>query len=147
VLRELSHLAAPSSPGPRRSLRIRQTRNVRSARRQPALWLAAGLLAVIGLLVLGQLLARQVFLESSGYSVLRTLGMSRRQMAAAGICRAAMIGAAAGAAGLIIAVVLSAAFPVGLAGTAEPHPGVDADWLVLALGMIGAVTLTIGCTW
>ena len=43
-----------------------------------ALWLVSGLLAVIGLLVLGQLLARLSFLDAAEYGTLLALGMSRR---------------------------------------------------------------------
>ena len=42
-----------------------------------ALWLVAGLLAVISVLVLGQLLARMSFLDSVEYRTLRALGISR----------------------------------------------------------------------
>lgn len=39
-----------------------------------ALWLLAGLLAAVGLLTLGQLQARQAFLEAVGHGTLRSLG-------------------------------------------------------------------------
>jgi FtsX-like permease family len=110
-----------------------------------ALWLVAGLLAVLSLLVLGQLLARLSRLESTGYGALRAVGMSRAQLAAAGLIRAAVIGAAGAAFAVLLAVAASPAFPVGLAGIAEPRPGVDADWLVLGLGAAGVVLATVGC--
>jgi hypothetical protein len=43
------------------------------------LWLLAGLLALVFVLVLGQLLARQIVLDADGYPVLHALGMTRRQ--------------------------------------------------------------------
>ncbi len=52
-----------------------------------ALWLVAALLAVIGLLVLGQLLARMSFLDSVEYGTLRALGISRRTLLAIGLLR------------------------------------------------------------
>ena len=60
-----------------------------------ALWLLAALFGVIGLLIVGQLLARLSFLEATGYGTLRALGMSRRQLMTACLVRAAAIGAAA----------------------------------------------------
>ena len=61
-----------------------------------ALWLLAALFGVIGLLIVGQLLARLSFLEATGYGTLRALGMSRAQLMTACLSRAAAIGAAGG---------------------------------------------------
>jgi ABC-type lipoprotein release transport system permease subunit len=110
-----------------------------------ALWLVAGLLAVIGLLIAGQLLARLSFLESAGHAALRAVGMSRRQLLAAGITRAALIGAAGGTAAVAIAVALSPLFPLGLGGIAEPHPGIRADLLTLAAGLAATILATACC--
>ena len=108
-----------------------------------ALWLVSGLLAVIGLLVLGQLLARLSFLDAAEYGTLLALGMSRRGLLALGLSRAAAIGVAAGAGGALLAVLVSPALPVGLAGVAEPHPGLHADGSVLGLGVAGTVLATV----
>ena len=59
-----------------------------------ALWLLAGVLAVVGLLVFGQLLARLTALESADFGVRRALGMTAGQLTAVGVARAALIGAA-----------------------------------------------------
>ena len=108
-----------------------------------ALWLVCGLLAVIGLLVLGQLLARLSFLDSAEYGTLLALGVSRRALLAVGFGRAAVIGAAGGACGALLAVLASPALPVGLAGVAEPYPGMHADGSVLGLGVAGTVLATM----
>ena len=63
--------------------------------------------------------------------------MRQRQLLAAALSRAALIGAGAGAVGTALAVALSLVFPVGLAAIAEPHPGIDADPLVLTAGFLG----------
>src|SRR5215469_8554243 len=112
------------------------------------LWLVCGLLAVIGLLVLGQLLARLSFHDGVEYSTLAALGMSRRALFAVGLGRAAAVGAAGGALGALLAVLASPALPVGLAGLAEPDPGIHADVSVLAIGVVGAVLATMaGAAW
>jgi hypothetical protein len=111
-----------------------------------ALWLLAGLIALVGLLITGQLLARLSFVESDDNTTLRALGMSQRQLLAAALGRAALIGAGAGATGAVLAVALSPLFPVGLAAIAEPHPGLDADPLVLTAGFLGAIVVTVACT-
>jgi hypothetical protein len=108
-----------------------------------ALWLLSGLLAVIGLLVLGQLLARQSFLDSAEHGTLLALGMSHRALLALGVGRAAAIGVAAGAGGAVLAVLVSPVLPVGLAGLAEPYPGIHADGSVLGLGVAATVLATM----
>ena len=111
-----------------------------------ALWLVAGLLAVISVLVLGQLLARMSFLDSVEYSTLRALGISRRTLLAIGLVRAAVIGLAGAAAGTLAALAISPLLPVGLARVAEPYPGMHADGLVFGLGAVAAVVVTAAAT-
>jgi ABC-type lipoprotein release transport system permease subunit len=111
-----------------------------------ALWLVAALLAVISLLVLGQLLARMTVLDSVEYRTLRALGISRRTLLAIGVLRAAMVGVAGGVAGTLAALAVSPLLPVGLAGIAEPHPGVRADGLVFGVGVAAAVLITMAAT-
>ena len=101
------------------------------------LWLLAGVLAVVGLLVFGQLLARLTALESADFGVQRTLGMTSGQLTAVGLARAAMIGVVGAVLAAGIAAAASPLFPVGLAAEAEPHPGFRADWVALGLGMAG----------
>ena len=111
-----------------------------------ALWLVAGLLAMISLLVLWQLLARMSFLDSVEYRTLRTLGISRHTLLAIGLLRAATIGVAGAAAGALAALAVSPALPVGLARVAEPYPGLHADGLVFGLGIVAAVLVTVAAT-
>jgi ABC-type lipoprotein release transport system permease subunit len=110
-----------------------------------ALWLLGALIGVIGLLIVGQLLARLTFLEATEYGTLRALGMSRAQLMTAGRGRAAAIGAAGGVIGAVLGVALSPLLPVGLAGVAEPHPGIDADVPVLAAGLAAAILVSTAC--
>ena len=110
-----------------------------------ALWLVAAVLGVIGLLTLGQLLARFAFLESAEYSTLGSLGMRRGQLLAVGLGRAAAIGVGGAASGAALAVGLSPLLPLGLARIAEPHPGIAADTLVLTVGSALAVLFTVAC--
>jgi len=110
-----------------------------------ALWLLAALFGVIGLLIVGQLLARLTFLEAAEYGTLRALGIRRAQLMTGCLGRAAAIGAAGGLIGAVLGVALSPLLPVGLAGVAEPHPGIDADVPVLAAVLAAAVLVTVGC--
>ena len=82
------------------------------------------------------------------YGTLRALGMSRRMLLAVGIARATAIGAVGAAVGVLVAVAASPLLPVGLAGVAEPHPGVHADGAVLGLGALAALLVTAaGAAW
>jgi hypothetical protein len=113
-----------------------------------ALWLLAALFGVIGLLIVGQLLARLSFLDAAGYGTLRALGMSRGQLMTGCLGRAVAIGAAGGLIGAVLGVALSPLLPLGLARVAEPHPGIDADVPVLAVGLAAAVLVTVaGAAW
>lgn len=109
-----------------------------------ALWLLAGALAVLGVLILGQLLARLTTADQADSGTLRALGVVPRQLAAAGLARAALIGGAGAVLAVILAVAVSPVFPVGLAGLAEPRPGLDADPTALLLGAGGVLAATVG---
>jgi hypothetical protein len=110
-----------------------------------ALWLLAALCGVIGLLIVGQLLARQSFLDAAGYGTLRALGMSRGQLMTGCLGRGVAIGAAGGLIGAVLGIALSPLLPLGLARVAEPYPGIDADVPVLAVGLAAAVLVTAAC--
>ena len=146
VLRELSK--AGHRKLPEASLLSLQSRNTqRSISPQAvALWLLAVLFGVIGLLILGQLLARMTLLEATDYGTLRALGMSRSQLTMACAVRGAVIGAVGGVAGAALAVALSPLLPVGLARVAEPRPGADVDVLVLPTGLLAAIGVTVACS-
>jgi len=110
-----------------------------------ALWLLAGLLALLGLLILGQLLARLGAVESVSFGALRAIGVNPVQLTAVGLVRAVLIGTAGAVVAAAIALAASPLFPVGLAGIAEPDPGFDADWPVLTIGMLGVVAGCVCC--
>ncbi len=110
-----------------------------------ALWILAGLLALVGLIVAGQLLARQAANEATGYRELRALGMSTRQLWAVGMTRSALIGAVAALVAAITAVAASPLFPLGLAGIAEPHPGLMVDAAAVAVGVLGTAAAVLVC--
>src|SRR5262249_59739788 len=71
-----------------------------------ALWLLAVLFGVIGLFIVGQLLARLSFLEAAEYGTLRALGIRRAQLMTGCLGRAAAIGAVGGLIGAVLAVAL-----------------------------------------
>ena len=145
VRRELSQRANGKFAQAER-LSVQSVNTQRSIRPQAvALWLLAALFGAIGLLVTSQLLARLSFLEAAEYGTLRALGVSRAQLIAVSLARAALIGAAGGIIGVAVGVALSPLLPVGLARVAEPHPGINADLPILAAGLAVAIIFTAAC--
>ena len=108
-----------------------------------ALWLLAGLLAVVAVLVLGQLLARQIALDATDYPVLHALGMTRRQLTGLIVARCTAIGAAGAVLAVAVAIALSPFTPIGVARTAEPHPGFAVDVPVLVIAAAGTIALVV----
>ena len=104
-----------------------------------ALWLLAGSTALVALLVLSQAVARQVFVDSRDDETLAALGMTGGQRWALGMVRAALVGAVGALVAVGLAIALSPLMPVGLARTAEPHPGLRLDGLVLGLGLVATL--------
>jgi len=109
---------------------------------EAACLLAFGLAALLAALFLvGQAIARYVSASAAELRVLQAVGLTRSQAAvcaATAPCLAAMAGATIGVGAAFIA---SAWLPLGIAALAEPSPGFDADWLVLAAGWAVAVLL------
>ncbi|MFN2607109.1 MAG: FtsX-like permease family protein [Acidimicrobiales bacterium] len=108
-----------------------------------ALWLLAALLALAGVLVVAQLLLRQGQMESGDHPHLRALGMSKGQLWALGMVPAGTAGLVGAAVGLVVALALSPLTPVGVARTAEPHPGVAVDAVALGLGALASLVLVL----
>jgi hypothetical protein len=108
-----------------------------------ALWALSALIALAALAILWQSLARQTFLDSAELPTLWALGMSRAQLVALGILRAAIIGVTAACVVVPVAVLLSPLTPIGLARIAEPDPGLAVDALPLVLGVLSVLLFTI----
>jgi hypothetical protein len=108
-----------------------------------ALALFALVLAVTALLIVGQAATRLLATSSPDTPALAALGLTRRQLMAAGLIKvgvAAAIGAATAAG---VAVAASPLMPIGAARLAEPDPGVSADATVLAAGAAAIVVLLV----
>jgi hypothetical protein len=101
--------------------------------------LAAGAALVVG----GQALARQAFLEATDNPSLRALGMTGGQLWAVAMARAALIGVAGAGVAVAVAFAASGLFPIGLAATAEPRPGPAADAGRLAAGAAAFLAATL----
>lgn len=97
------------------------------------LWALTAVAAVAALVVLGQLITRQVRLSADEAPSLKALGFSKTQLLAEQVGRAAVPVVTGTALGTAVATGLSAAFPTGFVRRIEPHPGFRFDAPVLAL--------------
>ena len=109
-----------------------------------ALTIFATVVALTGLLVIGQALARLSFLDATDNEALRSLGATRRQLLAISMLRAAVIALGGAAVAVVLAIAASPLTPIGVARTAEPDPGFDVAWGILGSGfalIVGVVLL------
>ena len=107
-----------------------------------ALSVFAIVIGLTGLLVIGQALARQTFLDAADNDALRALGTTRRQLFATTMLRAAVVAVVGGVLSVLLAVAVSPFTPIGVARTAEPDSGLRVDVAVLGVGLL-VVTLVI----
>ena len=119
-----------------------QAGKIERAIRPQAIALAMfALLAALGaLVIMGQIVSRQLFVSASDFPDLRALGVSRRQLLAitrAEIAAVAIVGMALAA---TFAVIASPLVLFGPARVIEPHPGIAPDWALLA---VGAATIVV----
>lgn len=104
-----------------------------------SLWILAGFLALVTVLVLGQTIARQTFLESEENPILRALGWSRGQLVAIGMLRSAGIGAAAAVVAVVVAAGASPLAPFGRARLLDPSGGFSVHAVPMLLGFAGVL--------
>ncbi|MEX2555079.1 MAG: FtsX-like permease family protein [Actinomycetota bacterium] len=108
-----------------------------------SLWILAGVLALVTVLVLGQTIARQTFVESAEHPVLGSLGFTRAQLSSIGILRAATIGIAGALAAILVAAGTSPLAPFGSARLADPSPAFLLQRGPLAIGAAAIVLVVV----
>lgn len=113
---------------------------------QTALLVLAALVALAGLVFVGQALGRSVAVIDDSREPLRAIGFTRGALTAAAVVPHLVVAAAATLVGAATAAVLSPQFPIGFAGRVDPDRGLHADWTVLAPGVVVTVALVLGGT-
>jgi hypothetical protein len=108
-----------------------------------ALAVFVGLAGLIGLAVIGQLLARQLVLDSAEFPILRALGMTRGSLAALSLARLGAVTLAGAVVAVGVAIAASPLMPIGLARLAEPTPGVEVNLAVLGAGLAAIAGLPL----
>ena len=87
-----------------------------------ALAIFAALAGLIALAIIGQLLSRQLVLDSAEFPVLRALGMGRSALAVLSLARVAIVTTAGAAVAVAVAVAASPLMPIGPHGSPSPAP-------------------------
>jgi hypothetical protein len=108
-----------------------------------ALTIFAIVIGLTGLLVVGQAIARQGFLDSAEYPALHALGFERSQLFGSAMLRAVLVAAGGGVIAVALAVAVSPLTPIGPARLAEPAPGVRIDPMVLGSGAAAVFVLVL----
>ena len=108
-----------------------------------ALAIFAVLAGLVGLAVVGQLLARQMVLDSAEFPILRTLGMTRASLAVLALARLAAVTFAGAVLAVGVAVAASPLMPIGPARLAEPAPGTEVNLAVLGAGLVAVAVLPL----
>lgn len=109
-----------------------------------ALLLFAACAAVAAAVAAGQALTRRLATAAVDQPILEAVGVTRSQRAAALASLAVPHVAVGAGVALVVAIAGSTTMPPGLAGRAEPDPGVDVDVLVLVLGTVSAGLFLLG---
>ena len=141
-------LAAPYRVGAVQVVHLATERAAAQRAIQPeavALAIFAALAGLIALAVIGQLLDRQLVLDSAEFPILRALGMGRSRLVLLSLARVALVTTAGAVAAVAVAVAASPLMPIGPARFAEPAPGIDVNLPVLGAGflVIAAVPLLV----
>ncbi len=108
-----------------------------------ALMLLAGVVAVAGLVLVGQALGRSASVVGDDAAALRAMGFTRSSVGVAAVFAHAGVAVLAAVVAGIAAVVASQWFPVGLARRIDPDVGVHVDWLVVLPGMLATGALVL----
>ena len=121
-----------------------QSVSVERAIRPEAIALALfGLVAMLTMfLLVGQLATRQLSATAPDFPLLEALGMTRLEMATAGIAQVAAVAVVGAILAGAIAVIASPLMPIGPARLADLHPGISVDIFVLGLGAAVIVVVT-----
>jgi len=108
-----------------------------------ALVLFAALAGMIGLLVIGQALSRDILLAAADNPTRNAMGADRKQLFLLSLLSGAVVAVAGALVAVWVAVALSPLFPLDPVRVAEPDRGVSVDAAALGAGAILIVVLVI----
>jgi len=103
----------------------------------------AALVALIALALVGQLLSRQLTVDTAEYPIWRALGMTRRRLGGLSVMRLAVVTTAGGMLAVAVAIAASPLMPIGPARVAEPDPGIEVNLAILGAGFAATVLVPL----
>jgi ABC-type lipoprotein release transport system permease subunit len=106
-------------------------------------WILAGLAALVGIIVVGQALARQATVEGEANATLSALGVSRRQLLVVSMARTVLLGVVGAAGGVLLAFLVSPLTVVGEVKLADPTTGFAFDTFALVLGGLATIATVL----
>ncbi|HXY94341.1 MAG TPA: ABC transporter permease, partial [Acidimicrobiia bacterium] len=109
-----------------------------------ALRLVALLVFLAVLLIVAQALLRQAYSEARDDGILHALGMERRELYLLAGLRGLFIGGVAAVIAVVVALGISPFMPIGIARTADLHPGFDVDVIACVLGALAVAGIVVG---
>ncbi len=104
-----------------------------------ALWIAAAVIAVAGLVAVAIVVSREISGLADDLDRMRELGCTRAQRIRMGTASALVVALCGAAVAVVGAAALSPLFPLGVARRADPDVGVHVDWVVAAAGYAAVV--------
>ncbi len=141
--RTVNRVIAPGTPILDLNDTARRVETTMSVERT-ALFTLAAVVALVGLVLIGQALGRSASVIADDAPVLRAVGMTRADLSLAATVPHVLAAAVAVAAALVTAVAASFWFPVGVAGRVDPDRGVHPTWGVFATGLVVLAVLLLG---
>jgi hypothetical protein len=100
-----------------------------------------------GAVLVGQALVRAVSAGASDLPTWRAIGADRHIVVRAMALPAVITGVVGGITTVVVAIVLSSRFPIGVARRYELDVGTHADWLVLGVAAVAVAALTLAAAW
>ena len=107
------------------------------------LYIAAGVAILTALVGIGIALSREIALGDAQQLTLSALGMRPRHRVAAAAAIALPIATVGAVLAFVGAVLASPIFPIGVAGKAEPDPGLRLDGVTVGVGFIAVVVVVL----
>ena len=107
------------------------------------LYIAAGVAILTALVGIGIALSREIALGDAQQLTLGALGMRPRHRVAAAAAIALPIAAVGAVLAVVGAVLASPIFPIGVAGKAEPDPGIRLDGVTVGVGFVAVVVVVL----
>ena len=107
------------------------------------LYIAAGVAILTALVGIGIALSREIALGDAQQLTLSALGMRPRHRVAAAAAIALPIAAVGAVLAVVGAVLASPIFPIGVAGKAEPDPGMRLDGVTVGVGFVAVVVVVL----